>query len=712
MTTMDDKGRATVKLADFLWTTGRQIVALEFSLGSAEKASGCRITLADSYYKTAADLINHSLTSGGLESLEPLNAAVMPTIPLVQTKAALDGNYIAPSVGTVAPGTSGNGVVATGSGFTPEVKAFLDCMAKRETSDPLGVKGYYAKNGAGFFTEADTLAGGGFPLSQGRNQNIGRYQFNRGDWEEAKRKIPAIKGFSPLDQDLVAYSKIMNNNRGGKQLLAGDIVAALTQGGNQQRLAFYKDGKGSQASPVRTVKPALPSTTSTVLPVIKGSRITIEIDNNIFQYSHQSTETSDNGLTIIGGVGVAWKTSRKKRSATYKDLSLKQVAQEFSKTHNLRLDYQAKTDPVYKHLDQSGISDYQLLLRECTEYGLMMSDAKGVLVIKDIKGISFTGEGKPVETYSDYVLEIGKNIISFNITDRARGSQDDDISKFLPSEAKSFIDPISGKVIELQKDVVADVSNRLTGRSKNPSVGLLKDGQDFKKVAKGALKRIAGLPSSFVLPLTSTTLHFNPLEAVTTLGLPGCLSRIWVIKSVKHDIDANQTTLDLMSPVETLEAIPPQESPAALAALGIKPATTTASVGEGSLNSRILSAALQSKGIPTGDSNVPTRVACAWVVNRIVLKRAGISKIGSVQDRVDSVRAAMESGRGVQVPRGQELPGDILIMGSGERAHIGIFIGGNLTLSNSSSKGTFTWTDTYEAYVAYYGSGTYYRVKN
>lgn len=576
--------KTIVTFAGYQWETGKQLLDVEVTLGSADKSSSCRVSIADPMHYIAAAIINHSQIAGGIQALPDTNKAPSVVIPGAKSEGA-------PVTSTIP----GNGTVAKGAGFTPQVKAFLDTVAKRETDTPNGIRGYYQNNGVsgskGQFTDADILQGGGFPASGKTAFNVGRYQFNRGDWQEAKGKVPAIKGFSPLDQDLVAYSKIMNNNRGGKELLAGDIVAALTKAGNEwasipfissirpqnsisqiqpgttkqeyldyykQRLAYHQGASGGQQSTVKAtppVKPAAPnavnkplaSTAPQAQPVIKGSPLTIQIGNVFYEFLHQGTELSEAGITILVGQGIRWIMSRRKRSATYKDISLKQLAEKVAKEHKVTLDYQATKDLQYSHIDQSGISDYQLLLRETDANGLLMTETKTAIVIKERAQLKD----------SKLVLSRGVNLISYKISDKAVGTHDDEISKLLPQTAKTVIDPIAGKVKSVIKDVDRNAdAAKPTGISKPATTGTLKAGEVTQIKERAATKRIAGLPSTFVVPLTLDTLGVEPTTTAVTEGLPGVLDRLWVVKKITHSLAANTTTLEMVSPVEVLDANP------------------------------------------------------------------------------------------------------------------------------------------------------------
>jgi lysozyme family protein len=123
----------------------------------------------------------------------------------------------------------------------------------------------------------------------------------------------------------------------------------------------------------------------------------------------------------------------------------------------------------------------------------------------------------------------------------------------------------------------------------------------------------------------------------------------------------------------------------------------------GSINERIFKAAQESRGLSTRSGPGGGNVACAWVINRFVLKKAGINIIGSNPDYVTSVEEALIAGRGKEVSIAEAQPGDVVIMGRNRKAHIGIYMGNGKTLSNSSSKAAFAWEDSWESYNRRYG---------
>jgi|GEM_PF-1664238 len=125
----------------------------------------------------------------------------------------------------------------------------------------------------------------------------------------------------------------------------------------------------------------------------------------------------------------------------------------------------------------------------------------------------------------------------------------------------------------------------------------------------------------------------------------------------------------------------------------------------GTINERIFKGAIASQGESSRRGPGFGNVACAWCINTLVLPKAGIAQIGSSPDSVDSVEAALTGGRGQLVtPRSATQQGDIVIMGKGSHAHIGVCVaaGGEKILSNSSSKAAFSWVANLQTYDRYY----------
>lgn len=554
---------AFVEMSGYTWETGKQILDISVTLGSADKSSSCKVTLSDPMHIIASALINHSIKSGGILALPDTNKAPDITLPKVGTDNG-----------------KGEGTVSQGADYDAVTKAFLDTIVKREIPEAelLTRKGYYSANqlGTADITDADISAGGGFPASAtGTNSNVGRYQLSRDEWDEAVKAGVIKRAFDPATQDAIAVYRLKAYDKGWKELRAGDIKSALRKaskewvsipGGSQanasattkeyldyynKRLAFHQGTSGTSTAVAKQVEPgkpvappAAPTVTAAESLVIKGRLIRVNIGTFDFSFYHQGTEMNEGGTTTLTGQGIRWIMSRRIRSSTHKDITLKQLATKVAKSHRLSLDYQATLDPKYSHIDQSGISDYALLKRECEQSGLLITEEKNTIVIKERKQLGAI----------KLRLSRGDNLISYTIADKALTGNEPDVPATvdLPSANKSVIDPIAGKQVSTKKDIdrAGSVSNTTTGKTKATTAGKLVGADaNASEVEKGKTKRIMGLPSTFVIPLSLVSLALTPLITVATENLSPVLDRVWIVKTVTHDLAKGTTTLQVNSAV-------------------------------------------------------------------------------------------------------------------------------------------------------------------
>ncbi len=193
-----------VAIGNDIFETGGLLKNLSFSIGEGKKQNviGFGILDINGYY--ADKYMSASYQSGGIDL--PIDFLKNPE----ETPVGSD-----PDTNT-GVSVSNSGTVSTGGVFTSKIRAFLDVIARHETApgESLSLQGYYSNNGVGnntgFFTEAEATKG--FPSSAGSKYNVGRYQFNRGDWGDAKKSDRNIKAYLPPDQDRVAYYKLKYRN--------------------------------------------------------------------------------------------------------------------------------------------------------------------------------------------------------------------------------------------------------------------------------------------------------------------------------------------------------------------------------------------------------------------------------------------------------------------------------------------------------------------
>jgi hypothetical protein len=141
------------------------------------------------------------------------------------------GGTATTTTGSVTSST-GPGTISKGGLFTPEVRAFLDVLAKDEVPNYLERKSYFYGNLSltATFTEAQAKAG--HPGTVGGGSNVGRYQFNASDMKGAKDNGYNVPDFMPESQDQIALFKLKYRNA-YDPLLAGDLATAFSKASNE-----------------------------------------------------------------------------------------------------------------------------------------------------------------------------------------------------------------------------------------------------------------------------------------------------------------------------------------------------------------------------------------------------------------------------------------------------------------------------------------------
>jgi murein DD-endopeptidase MepM/ murein hydrolase activator NlpD len=584
---------ASLEGYDKLFSTGECLLDCSVLLGQNELSSTGTITVADPKGLIANALINHSLLNGGINKLEAPKAVPVASPPIPVTTG---------SNGVPIPGGSGEGGVAVGNDpeFTPEVKAFMDCIAYKEVhaGQHLTRKGYFCNNGVGgskgYFSEAEAAAG--FPASAGTDYNVGRYQFNRGDYLEFKGKDSRIKAYMPIDQDYLCLGK-MKYRGVMAPLKAGDLRDAILRAGKEwasmpgspygqvqrgynmeqaiayynQRLAYYKGGAQPPAKVDPTPTAPVPNATATAptapVPVtpaltaapeapVKGNKLTITIGEDVFTYYHQSTEyDAAEGRTTIGGQSIRYALDRRKRNRVVHNTSLKEFAQTVAANHKVPLSFSGQ-DIKFDVIDQRGITDYAALVQQAKQSGLFVSEDKsGAITIKPLSAVEDSG----------LVFKWRVNILSAKFKDEALdATKEDKSSALLQNESKATLDPSSGQIAATKPDVDKVPDTSVTGDKAPIQTAKPAPGQELAQAqARSRVKRVQGLPTVLVVPMSEQTRKLKPLDTIKTEGFQDTLNRIWVIDSVKHEPFKGTTTLNIYSPIEVLDLTPAAPPPVA-----------------------------------------------------------------------------------------------------------------------------------------------------
>ncbi|MEP0919431.1 peptidoglycan DD-metalloendopeptidase family protein [Leptolyngbya sp. DQ-M1] len=529
------------------------LLDVSITIGQQNLSSTCAVSIADPEGAISDKLITHSLVNGGIPILRDPSQS--------QPIATSQGS----SVGSSA--TGGSRVADTS--LPPNRAAFLDMIAWAEGT--AGENGYRTTFGGGLFNsykDHPDLTG---ELKYGGVSNAsGRYQFMAIDpptWENCKRAL-SLSDFSPINQDKAAVYLLQQRNALG-DVDAGRVEAALDKVSYEwaslppyrypgqgtkttaECVAYYNDRlklyQGGSITPTQKSDlkqaPSTPTTGSNETEPVKGNRLIIQWGDSMFEFFHQSTDYDFNaGRTTLSGVGIRWILNRRPRNKTFQGKTFRQIAEQVAKNQGLKLDYQATYDVYYEFVSQDGISDYQLLKREAERAGLVLSETSTTLVVKSLQNLQDT----------TLVLEYRQNVISLVTKDQAVDSTSQDFGTWTAQTvgSKVDIDAITGKMVQSKPDIDPTKSKDVTGAAAKQPTGKLQAGteQAIDK-AQAKWKRVRGLPTVVVIPLSNESLSIQPMQAVRTRGFTPFLNRVWVVDKVDHSYSAATTTLQLYTAV-------------------------------------------------------------------------------------------------------------------------------------------------------------------
>lgn len=554
-----------------LWQSGREIIDAKVHLGQGDKSCNCSVTLADPTGKIAADLIEHSLESGGIQAL-PDSTRTSPSQPAMASPSyqGTPSNWATWEAAIV------NECVRQGVNDKAQI-AYVLATAQHESGsgqyleEIASGEAYEGRSDLGNVNPGDGVRFKG----RGLAQVTGRRNYQ--DWSQrlgvdlvGNPELASEPGnaltilvlgsrdgtftgaklsdyISGSNADFYNARRIINGTDRA-DLIAGYAQEYIGSGRLDQLLATSSTSTVSSTVPNQ---PLLTAAQASTPANFKGSKLLVTINDAQFTFYHQGTETNQDGVTVLTGQGIQWVLNRRPRNRTATDISLKQLAEEVSKAHGMQLEWLAEFEPKYTFIDQTGLSDYQLLLRECERCGLFLSESKQKLTVKSLRQIRDT----------QLVLSPGNNLITYQIKDQALDKTQtvpDRGSSLAQAEAKVDIDLITGQMTQVNPEVdPANSPQTLTGTPATAPSGTLAPGQDAVAAqARARTKRVKGLPSVFTVPLSQHTLALEPLDAIRTVGLPGSLSRIWMVDSVAHDVASATTKINAFSPVEVLDLSP------------------------------------------------------------------------------------------------------------------------------------------------------------
>jgi murein DD-endopeptidase MepM/ murein hydrolase activator NlpD len=384
-----------------------------------------------------------------------------------------------------------------------------------------------------------------------------------------------------------------------------DLISGYAQN-YKPKVAQLKQKVGGQTKPPVVAPPPKTEETPPVEIADKGCQIIISMGYQMdqmthFTFIHQGTKFSgvDLNLTSFEGQSVRWLMTRRTKNSTYQNITLKQLAEKVAKSYGLTLEMKGD-GPKFEFLDQTGITDYQLLQRECDRIGYRLYDQGKKLIIQSRGDIPL-----------GFVLQYGVNMDSFEVHDQAQSdtgagqaamptgdtataAQPAESNATPTAETKTTLNPLTGQLDQKKKENKAasglagnSPPVAITGAAKPPIAPKLaqepkkeepkadtKGGQnaaakaskageevqnaeapatepDMQASASGAA-RVKGFPGSASFTTTEAALMITPDVPFISDGFEAdFLNRVWSVDTVNHDYKGGglKTTIRFYTPM-------------------------------------------------------------------------------------------------------------------------------------------------------------------
>lgn len=536
-----------------VWKTGDGIIqSVNVTEGTNERSSSCEVTLNDVDNSIAAKYIEISFKEGGIVGLPPEPTATPTTPGSTAGISTATGNNVA------------NEIIAEclRQGITaPHKIAFILAIAEGESS--LNHNAYNDEDGA-------------FGQYGGRGLGQITHDYNYSKW--SKR----------LGVDLVKNPALAHRPDISTTILVGGIKEGWTGAGGIDRhlsnptsdtRAAYQNIQGGVWRPayqnfyakwLQRVPSTLATTppnpnTATKLPdtvpvTNKGRviKVSLGFESNRLIYNsefiHTGTVTDYKGITVLRGQSVRSALMNKvKRNAAFKEISLFELATKVATAYKLtpRIDNAAKSIKL-DYVDQSGITDYQLLRRECEFHGFTLRDDKEKFIVE-----------RPTAKNSGYVINfIGGDWDTWELEDKAASTYEEiKTAASVKSEAKTTVDANTGAMVSLQAESQRTLNPLPGSTGASLPAPVAEPTQSLGE--RWVQKRVKGLPLRVTSPTTPALLRLKPNDAVFTAGHPRTtFNRAWTIDTLNHTCDLGKmfTTLTLYTPMDVKVIEQPQQS--------------------------------------------------------------------------------------------------------------------------------------------------------
>jgi murein DD-endopeptidase MepM/ murein hydrolase activator NlpD len=405
---------ARVKIADDVFMAGDGYLrSVSVTLSEDARASRCKFELYDPGMEFAAQYFEMSFRDGGIQVpadlLEDPNKAKSGggTIS-IPGAAGLGGASVEISGLSSVQKKNVGAIVQEGRARGLDNSQIAAIVAGAMQESQLGtlndeVGGY---GGKGLFQLTDAAGQTGTWIGKGGIKSVQ-------DYYDPNKNVKAImedyqfeawkqrsKGMSPEQAATSFASMVLRPYEVGdkyadkaRKLFPGGNVSAL-DGGSTPTPPQQAVAQQAVAATPPPVKDA--SVTKPVEVSKKGTEIIVELGYQIpqlvnFHFIHTGTTTQGRSPDSTGfeGQSIRWLMTRRTKNTAYANITLRELAEKVCAAYGFKLDMEGD-GPKYDHLDQTGITDYELLLRECRGIGYSIRENKDTLILKPYRP-EFTG---------------------------------------------------------------------------------------------------------------------------------------------------------------------------------------------------------------------------------------------------------------------------------------------------------------------------------
>lgn len=392
-------------------------------------------------------------------------------------------------------------------------------------------------------------------------------------------------------------------------------------------------------------------------------------------YAVDEVELSNGPRSMVikaTAAGTAPELVKEQRTQSWHKTTLGQVVQEIGKRNGLEVTIKGSLASIQiQHEDQTNESDQNFLTRLAEKFKATIKPADGKLVMVP----------RASENNAGNVTIQSREVTSWRATLKNRGAYGGVTARYID------------RTTNTEKIISAGEKGAL------PS---FEEKQVFKTQAeaqKAVDSRLQSLRAGEVR--VSITLPGRPdvnAEGLITLaGFRPEVDSTWNVKSVTHDLGSSGYTTSIECGTQGEDSSDWSDGGGANNG---KPASEKARL--------VANAASRARGMNTRGGPGAGNNACVYAVNK-VLRNAGLTPPWGNSNYVPSARAALARGAGTLLSSPE--PGAIAIFrdgGSPPYAHIGIVQNDGSIISNSSSRGTFSWVASPGSYTSHYGQSPEY----